>query len=96
MVSARQKRGGGEQQGDGVCSAAVAVMVTAKAAMATTTAAVAGMVTAIVAMVTATAAVVAMATAMTSTMAATMTLLQTSLLGEFGRNIPKWNNSTFS
>jgi hypothetical protein len=21
--------------------------------------------------------------------------LQTSLLGEFGRNIPKWNNSTF-
>jgi hypothetical protein len=70
-------------------------MGTAMAAMATTTAAVAVMVTAIVAMVTATAAVVAMATAMTSTMAATMTLLQTSLLGEFGRNISKWNNSTF-
>jgi hypothetical protein len=45
--------------------------------------------------VTATAAVVAMATGMTSTMAATMTLLQTSLLGEFGRNIPKWNILTF-
>ncbi len=73
MVSARQKRGGGEQHGDGVCSAAVAAMATGMAEMVTTTAAVAAMVTAIVAMVTATAAVVAMATAMTLTMAATMT-----------------------